>query len=229
MNIRKQTAVVTGGTRGIGREIVKKLLNEGAYVTVLVKTKRSILALQSELGHHAFDSYICDVTKPEDIERAFEDIIRKNERIDILVNNAGVGIFKKVEDLTEEDWDSQLNTNLKGAFLCSQAGYRQMISQGGGQIVNIASDLAYNTREKASAYCASKWGLLGFSQAMNKEGRHHNVRVATVAPGLVQTDFAGVSASEKAHGLSAWSVAQQVLTVIKTSHDAGEIEIIIRP
>lgn len=228
--LENQVVIVTGGTRGIGEGIVKLLLNEGAKTIVLAKNKDSIAKLQEAFfGLGDLDTYQCDITSSEQVSNVIETIIKKYGKINTLVNNAGVGVWKPVEEMTEEDWDSQINTNLKGAFLCSQAVYKKMMDNNGGQIVNIASDLAYNTTEKASAYCASKWGLLGLSHTMNKEGKKYGIRVTSVSPGLVQTDFGGVPASKKTTGLTVETVAEQVLAVIKAGKDAGAIDVIIRP
>ncbi|WP_216827378.1 SDR family oxidoreductase [Alkalihalobacterium elongatum] len=228
--LENQIIIVTGGTRGIGAGIVKLLVNEGAKTIVLAKNQNSITALHETIGDSGeVDAYQCDITSGEQVSNVIDAIFAKYGRIDTLVNNAGVGVWKPLEEMTEEDWDSQINTNLKGAFLCSQAVYKRMMNGQGGQIVNIASDLAYNTTEKASAYCASKWGLLGLSHTMNKEGKKYGIRVTSVSPGLVQTDFGGVSAAKKTSGLTVETVAEQVVSVIKVGKDAGEIDVIIRP
>ncbi|WP_280770817.1 SDR family oxidoreductase [Salipaludibacillus daqingensis] len=226
--LKGHVIVVTGGTRGIGKGVVDLLLREDAIPIVLAKNKESIANLRKAVNN-TVDAYQCDITSSEEVSDVMDNIAEKYGRIDILVNNAGVGVFKRFEDITEEDWDSQINTNLKGAFLCSQAAYRIMMKNQSGQIINIASDLAYKGREMASVYCASKWGLLGLSETMNEEGKKYGIRVSTVSPGLVQTDFAGVSASKKSHGLTIETVAKQILSVMKTEKDALEIEIIIRP
>jgi NAD(P)-dependent dehydrogenase (short-subunit alcohol dehydrogenase family) len=228
--LENQVIIITGGTRGIGEGIVKLLLNEGVKTIVLAKSEDSIEKLKNGFASVGdLDTYQCDITSSEQVSKVINSIFKKYGRIDTLVNNAGVGVWKPVEEMTEEDWDSQLNTNLKGAFLCSQSVYKIMMQGQGGQIVNIASDLAYNTTEKASAYCASKWGLLGLSHTMNKEGKKYGIRVTTVSPGLVQTDFGGVPASKKTTGLTVETVAQQIITVIKAGKDAGAIDVIIRP
>jgi NAD(P)-dependent dehydrogenase (short-subunit alcohol dehydrogenase family) len=228
--LENQVVIITGGTRGIGKGVVKLLLNEGVKTIVLAKSEDSIEKLKCDFASvEDLDTYQCDITSSEQVSKVINSIFKKYGRIDTLVNNAGVGVWKPVEEMTEEDWDCQLNTNLKGAFLCSQAVYKIMMQGQGGQIVNIASDLAYNTTEKASAYCASKWGLLGLSHTMNKEGKKYGIRVTTVSPGLVQTDFGGVPASKKTTGLTVETVAEQIITVIKAGKDAGAIDVIIRP
>lgn len=228
--LKDSVVIVTGGTRGIGEGLVKLLLDERAITVVLAKNEQSIARLQEGLANKGeLHTFQCDVADPLQVSNVIEAIHEKFGRIDLLVNNAGVGVWKPVEEMTVEDWDLQLNTNLKGAFLCSQAVYKKMMNGQGGQIVNIASDLAYNTTERAAAYCASKWGLLGLSKTMNKEGKKYGIRVTTVSPGLVQTDFGGVPSSRKTAGLTVETVAEQILAVLKTDKDAGEIEVIVRP
>lgn len=216
--------MVTGGTRGIGKEVTKKLLDRGDTVFAVSRTKASLEALQQELQHSRLFGTPCDVNNPEEAAEAVEECRTACGGIDGLVNNAGVGTFKPVEQMTLEEWDAQLNTNLRGVFILSQQVYRLMKTAGGGEIVNVASNLGYVTRAGASAYCASKWGLLGLSGTMNEEGRAYGIRVSTVSPGLVQTDFAGVSASEKTSGLTPESVADAVVAALTASKDVGCIE-----
>ncbi|RXJ04248.1 SDR family oxidoreductase [Anaerobacillus alkaliphilus] len=228
--MNNQIVIVTGGTRGIGKGLVKLLLHEGAKTIVLAKSEQSIASLEADFaGVGDLFTYQCDISISEQVSNVIQSVFEKFGRIDCLVNNAGVGVWKPVEEMTEADWDLQMNTNLKGAFLCSQSVYKLMKENEGGQIINIASDLAYNTTERASAYCASKWGLLGLSKTMNKEGKKYGIRVCTVSPGLVQTDFGGVPAANKTTGLAVETVAEQILTVMQAGQDAGEIEVIIRP
>ncbi len=228
--MKDQIVIVTGGTRGIGKGVVTRLLDEGAKTIVLAKSEQSIASLKYEFsGVGELYTYQCDIVQSEQVSNVIHSIYEKFGRIDTLINNAGVGVWKPVEEMTEADWNIQMNTNLKGAFLCSQSVYRIMKQNDGGQIINIASDLAYNTTERASAYCASKWGLLGLSKTMNKEGKKYGIRVSTVSPGLVQTDFGGVPAANKTTGLTVETVAEQILAVMKAGKDAGDIEVIIRP
>ncbi|CAM3937078.1 SDR family oxidoreductase [Alkalicoccus chagannorensis] len=216
--------MVTGGTRGIGREITKKLLDRGDTVFALSRTAASLDALKQELQHSRLYGSACDVNNPEEAAAAAEACRETCGAVDGLINNAGVGTFKPVEELTLEEWDAQLNTNLRGVFILSQQVYRLMKETGGGEIVNVASNLGYVTRPGASAYCASKWGLRGLSATMNEEGREYGIRVSTVSPGLVQTDFAGVSASEKTTGLTPEAVADAVVAALTASKDVGSIE-----
>lgn len=229
--LKDKVVIVTGGTRGIGAGIVKLLLDEGAKTVVIAKSKQSIFNLKEQFASQSekLDLYECDITSSEQVSSVINKIYEKYGEINALVNNAGVGVWKPIEEMTEADWDFQLNTNLKGVFLCSQAVYKIMMQHKNGQIVNIASDLAYNTTERASAYCASKWGLLGFSKTMSKEGKKYGVRVTNVSPGLVQTDFGGVPAAKKQTGLTVETVAEHVLAVLKTKNDAGAVDVIITP
>ncbi|WP_181186124.1 SDR family oxidoreductase [Alkalicoccus urumqiensis] len=229
MRIENSVVIVTGGSRGIGRAVTEKLLERGASVMAIAKTSKSVKQMKKEIDSDNFDAITCDVSDPDQAGDAVITCRRRFGRIDALVNNAGVGVFKPIEDMSLYDWDYQLNTNLRGAFLISQAVYREMLGTGGGEIVHVASNLGYTVREKAGAYCASKWGLVGLSKTMNAEGRAHGIRVSTVSPGLVQTDFSGVSAAEKTDGLLPGTVADHILGALEASEDTGEIEVIIRP
>ncbi len=228
--LKNKVVIITGGTRGIGAGIVKLLLQEGAKTIVIAKNRDTIIKLQESFAEDTnLDAYQCDITSSEQVTNVIDQIHEKYGEINALINNAGVGVWKPIEEMTEADWDAQLNTNLKGVFLCSQAVYKIMKEQQSGQIINIASDLAYNVTERGSAYCASKWGLLGFSKTMNKEGKKYGIRVTNVSPGLVQTDFGGVPAEKKSSGLTVETVAEHVLAVLKTKKDAGAVDVIITP
>ena len=226
--LNKQIAIVTGGSRGIGKAIVELLLSEGVTTAAIAKSDESLKALKEELGDKGeLSTFKCDLTSSDQVNEVINEIYNQYGKIDILVNNAGVGVWSTIEEMTEEDWDAQIDLNLKGVFLTSKAVFPHMKQGGGGQIVNIASDLAYNTSEKTGAYCASKWGLLGLTGSLNKEGVHFGIRVSTVSPGLVQTDFGGAPASKKTSGLTPKTVAGQVVSVLKTSKEAENIEVFV--
>ncbi|NJP36129.1 SDR family oxidoreductase [Alkalicoccus luteus] len=228
MNLKDKVIIVTGGARGIGRAVVSQLLDKGAVVAAAARTNESLDKLQRELNSSSLHTFQADVGSEEDVLQLFQDVASRCGNPHALVNNAGVGVFKPVEEMTADDWDQQLNVNTRGAFLCAREAFR-MMKKDGGQIVNIASNLGYEVREKASAYCASKWALVGFSKTLNQEGRAYDIRVSTVSPGLVQTDFAGVSASEKSSGLHPETVARTIVQTLELQDDAGEMELILNP
>ncbi|WP_161524693.1 SDR family oxidoreductase [Alteribacter lacisalsi] len=226
--MKGKTVIVTGGARGIGREVTKKLAAEGAQVIAVAKHESSLEKLADDVPECT--TYLCDVTRSAETASMIENIVNTHGSVDVLINNAGTGVWNTIEDMTEEEWDLQLDTNLKGVFLLCKAVFPVMKEQGGGHILNVASDLAYTTREKTGAYCASKWGLLGLSGSLLKEGAPFNIRVSTVSPGLVQTDFGGVSADRKREkGLTPETVAEHILQVLHTGTETGSVDVIVKP
>ncbi|MGD0804261.1 MAG: SDR family oxidoreductase [Candidatus Bathyarchaeia archaeon] len=184
-----KVALVTGSGRGIGLATSRKLLESGARVMLNeINPKRLDMAMASlgQLSKGAV-AHRGDVTKGNEVEEIFEDLISKWGHIDILVNNAADRPIAKVVDMTEEVWDRNLNSILKGAFLCSKAASRRMISRGvGGKIVNVSSGSYKVARVGASAYCAAKAGLVMFTACLAQELGPNKINVNSVAPGLIE-------------------------------------------
>jgi 3-oxoacyl-[acyl-carrier protein] reductase len=187
-----KTAVVTGGTRGIGRAIALRLLKEGAAVAVCGRSREKVQNLvkdcQDDAGDRLF-AEAADVSKLEDVGRFFRQVDERFGGLDILINNAGIGVFKSVADLTPEEWHRTIDLNLTGVFYCSHEALPRMRTRGGGYIVNIGSLAGKNPFAGGGAYNASKFGLNGFSEAMMLDHRYDNIRVSYVMPGSVETDF----------------------------------------
>jgi NAD(P)-dependent dehydrogenase (short-subunit alcohol dehydrogenase family) len=196
-------AVVTGGTRGIGRAITEMLLDAGASVAICGRTAQSVERALAELRQRGnVIGAPADVSKADDVARLFRIVEEKFGALDVLINNAGVGVFAKVADLTVEQWRQTLDTNLSGVFYCSHAALSLLQRRGGGYIVNISSLAGKNAFAGGAAYNASKFGLNGFSEAMMLDHRYDNVRVSYVMPGSVATDFGS-------GGDSAWKIAPE--------------------
>jgi len=187
MKLVDKIAVVTGGGRGIGKEIALALAREGADVVVsgrqrdvLEKTAAEIQAL----GRRAVVA-LADVTSESQVSEMFDSAIQAFGRVDILVNNAGIaGPTAPVTNLSREDWDEVLAVNLTGAFLCARAVIPQMVERRSGKIINISSvagKMAYALR---SPYSASKWGMLGLSASLAQELGPHNIQVNAICPGF---------------------------------------------
>ena len=204
-SIAEKIAAVTGGTRGIGRAIAERLLREGASVAICGRTQESVDRAVGELRTlgRVF-GYPADVTHLEQVQEFFRAIDREFGGLDILVNNAGEGVFHKVAEMTPEEWRRNIDLNLNGPFYCSREALARFRNRGGGFIVNISSLAGKNAFSGGAGYNASKFGLNGFSEAMMLDHRHDNVRVATIMPGSVDTDFAGQSDRS---GDTSWMIA----------------------
>jgi 3-oxoacyl-[acyl-carrier protein] reductase len=222
--LRNQTALVTGGTRGIGYAIAEALASNGASVVICgtteggvsraVETLRTGVNSKSSSSGIKVDGKVVDVRDEARVEALFEFVDASFGGLDILINNAGLGTFRSVAEMTTDEWKRTLETNLNGVFYCSRAALRRFRTRGGGAIVNISSLAAKNAFAGGAAYNASKFGLNGFSEAMMLDHRYENVRVSSIMPGSVDTDFSPRS------GRSHWKiapedVAQAVLAVLR--------------
>ena len=196
--LENKVCLVTGGTRGIGRAIAEMLLEEGAMVVVCGRWPDSVTRAVSEMDARwpsKVKGKAADVSEHEDVHALFEFVDRESGGLDVLVNNAGVGIFAKVSRITLEEWDKMIHTNLSGAFYCSREALSRFASRGAGYIVNISSLAGKNAFAGGAGYNASKFGLNGFSEALLMDTRYDNVRVSTVMPGSVATEFGRAAAS----------------------------------
>lgn len=203
-----KVAVVTGGTRGIGRAIVERLLHERVSVAFCGRTRESAdRALSALAGVEKVSAHAADVTKPDEVERFFREVDNTFGGIDILVNNAGAGIFRKVGDMTLEDWKRNIDLNLNGPFYCSREALVRFRQRGGGFIVNISSLAGRNAFSGGAGYNASKFGLNGFSEAMMLDHRHDNVRVSYIMPGSVASEFSGGPTNRA--GDKSWMIAPE--------------------
>ncbi len=189
-----RVAVVTGSTRGIGRAVAETMLDHGADVVITARTADDVERVAAELeerGPGAVLGTVCDVRDPESCRALVEATVERFDRLDILVNNAGLGQFAPVPEMTVEDWDAQIETNLSGVFYCSKAALPHLSDTGDGWIVNIGSLAGKNTFAGGAGYNASKFGLVGLTEAMMLDVRHDDVRVSLVMPGSVETEFRG--------------------------------------
>jgi 3-oxoacyl-[acyl-carrier protein] reductase len=200
-------AIVTGGTRGIGRAIAERLLREGASVAICGRSAASTGRAVEEMKPLG-KVYGCaaDVTDLDEVRKLFEAVDRELGPLDILVNNAGEGVFRKVGEMTPEDWHRNIDLNLNGPFYCSHEALARFAGHG-GFIVNISSLAGKNAFSGGAAYNASKAGLNLFSEALMLDHRYDRVRVTSIMPGSVNTEFSGDP--EKRAGDTSWMIAPE--------------------
>ena len=229
-----RTAIVTGGSRGIGLAIAAALVKDGASVVVTGRDKSKLDAGVTELAR-AWDAsrvhgVVTDVRDRTAVDALVADTERRFGRLDILVNNAGLGIFADVANMTDEDWRRQIDTTLTGVFYSTRAAIPAMRRAGGGWIVNIASLAGRNYFAGGAAYCATKAGLVAFSEAVMQEVRHDNIRVTVIMPGSVATEFneRAVSAADS-WKLAPDDVAQCVMDLLRHPGRSLPSKVEIRP
>lgn len=184
-----KSVVVTGGGRGIGKAISGLFAAKGYHVTICDRDETSGNETVKEivaLGGNAL-FYRSDISKPAEVEMLMDAAVSYSGRLDILVNNAGFGIWCHPGSLTVEQWDSVLDTNLRGAFLCAREAAKYMVKYGGGSIINIASTRAMMSEPNSEAYAASKGGLLALTHAMAASYSKDNIRVNCISPGWIET------------------------------------------
>ncbi len=191
--LQNKVAVVTGASRGIGREIALGLAAEGAFV-VLNCTPRGVEkaeAVLKEIQTNGGDGMIkaFSVSESTSVDQAFDEIIKAKGAVHILVNNAGIAKDSLFMRMKDEEWDDTLNTNLKGAALCARAVVRPMMKAKEGVIINLSSVVGQMGNAGQAAYSASKAGLIGLTKTLAKELASRNIRVNCIAPGFIDTEM----------------------------------------
>ncbi len=234
MELIDKVAVVTGGTRGIGYSIAEALLAEGAKVFICGRdgaVLKKALEVLGRDGKDRVDGSVADVRHYDDCRQLIHAAAERFGGLDILVNNAGVGIMKPVDQLTPEEWDATIETNLSGVFYCCREAIPLMRQRGGGYIFNISSLAGVNAFPGGSAYNASKFGLNGFSEAMMQDIRYDGIRVSYIMPGSVDTDFAAApgSKSRETWKLTGEDIAKAVIDLYKFPKSALASRIEMRP
>jgi len=208
-------AVVTGASKGIGLEIARALLSEGTSVVLCARDRDRLAAavekLRTAAGSAKVAGHAADVSNAGEVAELFRFADRELGGLDILVNNAGMGVFRATAELSVEEWDKVIGTNLSGAFYCSREALPRFEKTGGGWVINISSLAGKNPFAGGAAYNASKFGLNGFSEAMMLDHRNDNVRVSYIMPGSVDTAFGGGEGGERG---SDWKIAPEDIAEI---------------
>lgn len=226
-----KTAIVTGGTRGIGRAIAHSLAAAGAAVGICGRsqdgTEKAVAELAAETTSQIIGKAL-DVRSDAAVTAFFEYVDSHFSEIDILVNNAGIGIFSPVGSLSFEDWRATIETNLSGCFYCCREALPRMQRDKGGYIFNISSLAGKNPFAGGAAYNASKFGMNGFSEALMLDHRRDNIRVTYIMPGSVDTDFSSRTES------APWKIAPQdiadiVLALLRLPERTTVSRVEVRP
>ena len=187
MNLKNATALVTGGSAGIGQGIAEALVAAGAKVAITGRDKDRLDAAARALGAVAIDA---DVSKEADVLRTMQEVVTKLGPLDILINNAGVGVLKPLIEMELAAFERVFATNVTGAMLMAREAARHFVERRKGHIVNIGSTASHRGAPNGTAYYASKFALRGMTECWRAELRKHNIRVMLVNPSEVMTDFA---------------------------------------
>lgn len=211
-------AVVTGGSKGIGLEVARALVAAGVSVVICAREQSDLDGALAELrggaGTAKAAGRTADVSEPGQVAELFRFVDRELGGIDILINNAGSGVFRATSELSIEEWNRTIGTNLSGVFYCSREALARFEQVRGGWIINISSLAGKNPFAGGAAYNASKFGLNGFSEAMMLDHRNDNVRVSYIMPGSVDTGF-GRGGEHADWKIAPQDIAQIVLDILR--------------
>lgn len=189
MRFKDEIVLVTGSSRGIGKEIARVFAEEGAVVMIVDLNAESAEATKAEFVEKGLkaESFCCDVTNSQDVQEIITKILDKYKRIDILVNNAGITKDNLLLRMSESDWDDVINVNLRGTFVCTKAVAKAMIRARKGRIVSIASIIGIRGNAGQANYAATKAGVIGFTKSIARELASRGITVNAIAPGYIQT------------------------------------------
>lgn len=226
------TALITGGSRGIGRAIALALAEEGCDIAIASRTKEEIRQATDEIKEFGVRTLgiIADISKPDDVNQMVDKTVKAFENLDIFISNAGVAIFKPFLELTLEDWDKTMDINLRGAFLCAKKVAEVMVKQKFGTIITICSSASKKTYPNQMAYVASKHGLLGLTKSLNIELKPYGIKVHAICPGGVDTKLTTDARSEtdRSEWMQPEDIAHVVMMLVTQDDRATIDEIYIR-
>jgi 3-oxoacyl-[acyl-carrier protein] reductase len=215
MNLANATALVTGGSSGIGFAVAKSLIDAGTRVAITGRDEKKLYKAAQALNAVAIRA---DVSSEADVLRTYREVIQVFDHLDILVNNAGIGLFKKLVDMDRAGFDSVFATNVTGAMLMGREAAKHFINRKSGNIVNICSTASLRGAANGTAYYASKFALRGMTECWRGELRQHNIRVFLINPSEVLTNFgsaAGFSQGENPTKLRAGDIAHMIKAALE--------------
>ncbi len=241
---RGAVALITGASSGIGRATALALARRHLRLALLARSAERLEQVRAEAeeqGSGEALALVCDVRQESEVERAVATVRNRFGRIDILINSAGLSLNGEVDGYPLEDWHAVIETNLTGTFLTCRAVLPAMKSQGGGQIINISSGAGRNGIKQMAAYCASKFGVIGFTESLALEVRNQNIRVSVLLPGSVATNFSQTARREKktdeagggsrdiGYSLTPEEVASVIVSMLAQPDQAWMSEVVLRP
>lgn len=224
MDLKNQTAVVTGAGKGIGKAIATYLAREGVNVGLIARTARDVEQLANELselyGVRA-QGVAMDIAVRSEVEQGVEKLHHDLGAADILVNNAGVGTFGKLIDMPAEEWERIIQVNVLGTYYVTRAVLPQMLEKNKGNIINISSTSGERGAATTTAYSASKFAIMGMTESLMQEVRRNNIRVTALTPSTVNTQLAaeaGLPIGDEEHMMQPEDIAEFVVDILKLPH-----------
>ena len=227
-----KVAVVTGGSRGIGLAIAQKLAELGSEVVITARKRDELQKAAESIRKRGgkCEGVACDVSSLSEVQQLADKLSDRRNKLKIVVNNAGIGGFSApLHETDPETWEKIINTNLRGVYHMIRAFAPVLIANGGGDIVNISSLAGKNALPNGATYSASKWGLNGLSYSVAEELRGHNIRVAVVCPGSVNTDLSPHTGKSVSRMLQPADVAHAVGMMVTQAPQSFASEILLRP
>lgn len=242
--LQNAVAMITGASSGIGAATALQLAQHGVRLSLLARTPERLEAVAASartMGAPAVLALSCDIRDEAQVASAIAETLRQFGCLDILINSAGLSLNGAVEGYSLEDWRTVIDTNLTGTFLTCRAVLPAMKQQRSGQIINISSGAGRNGIKQMAAYCASKFGVVGFTEALALEVRPHNIRVSVLLPGSVATNFSRTAKREQipettvsqaqnnGYALLPTEVAAVILAMLVQPPQAWMSEVVLRP
>ena len=227
-----KVSIVTGASRGIGKAISILLAQSGSRVVLAARSEPQLKTVGDEISSQKGEAMVIptDLTRDKEIERLVEQTINEWGSVDVLINNAGSGKIAPVVKAKVSDWDETFQVNLRAPMILSKLVLPKMMEKGEGSIINISSVSGKSGQANGSAYSASKFGLMGFTQSLYEEVREYGIRVAAICPGFVDTPLIPqMRRMDRSKMIRPEDIAQTVLFVLTSPPTACPVEIIVRP
>ncbi|WP_191562545.1 SDR family oxidoreductase [Metabacillus idriensis] len=231
--LKNKTAIVTGASRGIGKEIAVQLSNQGMKLAIIGSSEEIFQTAKelAEAGNEHIKAFQADVANEEHLSEVVKETLSAFQTIDVLVNNAGIGFFKTVDETSLDEWKKVFEVNVQGVFIASKAVLSHMKERNAGTIITISSDVGKYTIANGSAYTATKYAVQGFSGSLAQEVREYGIRVGTINPGMVDSYFANgeQGVEEKKDWLKAKDIADAVVYMASAPKHMIIDEIVVHP